>query len=71
MLIENKHQTPSLQNQQDPYLLLKQDPISTPSRSNLLYLCSTLKPPQASSLPQAASKPIPVDPQALIVPIKQ
>ena len=28
-------------------------PISTPSRLDLLYLCSTFKPPQASSLPQA------------------
>ena len=34
MLIENKYQTPLLQNQQDLYSLLKQDPISTPSRSS-------------------------------------
>ena len=71
--------------------------ISTPSWSDLLFLCSTLKP-QALSLPQAsthnnrctcresfqsstdlscqhrssppASKPILVDPQASIVPVK-
>ncbi|KAK7836444.1 nuclear intron maturase 1, mitochondrial [Quercus suber] len=44
-LIENKHQTPSLQNQQDPYSLLKQDPIEICSS---LWFKTFSSPPNTS-----------------------
>ena len=44
-LIENKHQTSSLQNQQDPYSLLKQDPIEICSS---LWFKTFSSPPNAS-----------------------
>ncbi|XP_075660854.1 nuclear intron maturase 1, mitochondrial [Castanea sativa] len=44
-LIEKKHQTPSLQNQQDPYSLLKQDPIEICSS---LWFKTFSSPPNTS-----------------------